>query len=57
MLTEDNKVIVRRMYEEVWNKGNVAAVDELIAPNVVFHFDYPTDVPVPAEWQQSLEEY
>jgi predicted ester cyclase len=31
MSTEDNKAIVRRMYEEVWNKGNVDAVDELCA--------------------------
>jgi hypothetical protein len=56
MSTEENKAIVRRMFEEVWNKGNVAAVDELIAPNYVGHFDYPADVPVPAEYQLSLEQ-
>jgi hypothetical protein len=28
MSTEDNKALVRRFLEEVWNKGNVAAVDE-----------------------------
>ena len=56
MSTEQNKAIVRRLYEEVWEKGNVAAVDELIAPNLVDHFHYPAHVPVPAEYQLSLEQ-
>src|SRR5439155_1566216 len=56
MSTEDNKTIVRRFIEEVWNKGNVAAVDELMAPNCVEHLDFPTNVPVPAKFQLSLEE-
>ena len=56
MSTEDNKALVRRAFEEVFNKGNVAAVDRLFAPNFVVHLDYPTNVPVPAEYQQSLEE-
>ena len=56
MSTEDNKAIARRLYEEVWNKGNVAAVDELIAPNYVDHFHYPANVLVPAEYQLSLEQ-
>jgi hypothetical protein len=56
MSTEDNKAIVHRFYEEVWNKGNVAAVDELIAPNYVNHFDSPTNVSVPERFQQSREE-
>jgi predicted ester cyclase len=56
MSTEDNKAIARRFFEEVFNKGNGAAVDELIAPNIVLHFDSPTNVPVPAEMQLSLEE-
>ena len=34
MSTEDNKVIVRRFYEEVWNKGDITAVDELLASNL-----------------------
>jgi len=53
--TEDNKAIVRRFFEEVNNQGNVAAVDELLAPNIILHFDAPSDVPVSAESQFSLE--
>ena len=56
MSTEDNKAIVRRFFEEVQNQGNVAVVDELLAPNILLHFDFPSDVPVPAEMQLSLEE-
>jgi predicted ester cyclase len=29
--------IVRTSVEEVWNKGNVALIDELCAPDFVFH--------------------
>jgi predicted ester cyclase len=35
MSIEANKAIVRRLYEEVYEKGNVAVVDELIAPEYV----------------------
>src|SRR2546421_10706458 len=56
MSTEDNKAIARRFFEEVYNKGNVAAVDELVAPNIVGHFDFPPNAPVPAEYQLSLED-
>jgi predicted ester cyclase len=55
MSTEDNKAIVRNLFEEVFNKGNVSAVDQLVAQNSVGHFDFPTNVPVPAEFQLSLE--
>ena len=38
MSTEENKAKVRRMIEEVWNKGDLAVVDELVPPNYVYHF-------------------
>jgi steroid delta-isomerase-like uncharacterized protein len=37
MSTEENKAIVRRHWEEVINKGNLAAVDETQAANYVYH--------------------
>ncbi len=33
MSVEQNKQIMRRMIEEVWNKGNLLVADELFAPN------------------------
>lgn len=37
MSTEDNKAKVRQIIEEVWNGGNLAVLDELVAPTCVFH--------------------
>jgi steroid delta-isomerase-like uncharacterized protein len=36
-MSEQNKAIVRRLIEEVWNKGNLSLVDELFAPTYEHH--------------------
>jgi len=38
MSTEDNKVLVRRFFEDLWNQGNLAVADALLAPEHVHHF-------------------
>jgi steroid delta-isomerase-like uncharacterized protein len=37
MSAEDNKVKFRRVVEEAWNKGNMAVLREVVAPNYVWH--------------------
>lgn len=37
MSLEDNKALVRRMFEEVFMQGNLAAVDQLFAPDYLMH--------------------
>ncbi len=37
MSAETNKAIVRRLFEEVYNRRNLAAMDEFIAPDYVNH--------------------
>jgi len=32
-VTEENKALVRHYIEVVWNQRNIAALDELLAPN------------------------
>jgi steroid delta-isomerase-like uncharacterized protein len=36
-MSEQNKAAVHRLIAEVWNRGNFAVVDELVAPNYVGH--------------------
>ena len=37
MSTEDNKAIVRRFFEEVWNQKNENVIDEVFASTVLFN--------------------
>ena len=50
MSVEEKKALAHRLIEEVWNKGNLALVDELFATDYVFHS--PTGVVT-----HGLEEY
>jgi steroid delta-isomerase-like uncharacterized protein len=43
-MSEQNKNAVRRLIEEVWNKGNLSVTDELFAPNYVHHDASTPDV-------------
>ena len=43
-MSESNKAIVRRLIEEVWNKGNMQVADELFAPNYTHHDPSTPDV-------------
>lgn len=36
-MSEANKNVVRRLFEEVWNNGNLPVADQLFAPNYVHH--------------------
>jgi len=36
-MSEQNKTAVRRLFDELWNKGNLKVADELIAPNYMDH--------------------
>ena len=52
MSTEENKAIVRRAIEEVWNQGNVELADELYAPNVRFQNPGVADVRTLADFKR-----
>ena len=43
-MSETNKNVVRRLFDEVWNKGNLPVADELFAPNYVHHDSSTPDV-------------
>ncbi len=43
MSSEENKQVLRRLCEQVWNKGDMTAADEILAENFTDHIDF--DVP------------
>jgi predicted ester cyclase len=52
MSTEDIKALVRRLYEEVFNRGNLSTVDELLAANYIDHTALPGTSPGPEGLKQ-----
>jgi steroid delta-isomerase-like uncharacterized protein len=48
MSTEENKALIRRFYEEVFNNRNLAALDDFYAPNHIDH-TLPPGLPVGPE--------
>jgi len=40
-LAEQNKTLVRRAIEEIWNQGNYDKVEEFVAPDFVIHSSTP----------------
>jgi steroid delta-isomerase-like uncharacterized protein len=43
-MSEQNKPVVRRLFEEVWSKGNLQVADELFAPTYAHHDPSTPDV-------------
>lgn len=54
MSTEQNKALVRRMVEEVFNRGNVSRVDELLASDFVEREELPPGIPRDREGVKQL---
>lgn len=36
-MSNENKALLHRWFDEVWNKGSVSAIDEMLATNAVVH--------------------
>jgi steroid delta-isomerase-like uncharacterized protein len=43
-MSEGNKNLFRRLFEEVWNKGNLQVTDDLFTPNYAHHDSSTPDV-------------
>ncbi len=51
---EQNKSLIRRFCEEVWNKGNLNVMQEIFAPDYVRHDLRPGNPPPGPEGQQRI---
>ena len=36
-MAQENSALIRRWFEEVWNKGRMEAIDEMASPDIVGH--------------------
>jgi steroid delta-isomerase-like uncharacterized protein len=54
MTTEQNKALYRQFVEEVFNQGNVNAIDELVAPDFIEHEELPPGIPTDREGVKQL---
>ena len=36
-MSDENRAVAHRLFEEVWNKGNVSAADDIFAPTYTHH--------------------
>jgi predicted SnoaL-like aldol condensation-catalyzing enzyme len=54
MSTDENKTRQRRVWEEVFNKGNLAIIPELIAPDYVYRSPLGMEVKGPEGFKQMV---
>ena len=52
-MSEDQKNVIRRVFEEVWNKNDLSYVDQVYAANYVAHVaGAPRDIEGPEQFKQ-----
>jgi len=51
-MTANNADLLRRWFDEIWNRGNVDAADELLAPKAILH-----ETAVAGDGKQTLDEF
>ncbi len=54
MSEEENKALIREVIEEVWNKGDLAAVDRYFADDYVDHSPFPGQGPGPEGYKGAV---
>jgi len=57
MSAEENKAVLHRLAEEIFNKGNISVVDEIIAPDYVFHGPVGMEYKGPEGFKQMVTMY
>ena len=53
-LAPEEERVIRRLFSEVWHEGNVAVVDELVAPDAVVYQSDFTAAPGPEAYREAV---
>ena len=57
-MTKDNKAIVSRIADDIWNRGDLAVVDEVMAADAVYHGPHmPDGIGGRDSWRQAIGMY
>lgn len=48
-MSEKNKAVMRRIYDEIWNQGNFEVLDEIVSADYVGHIPTPPEAPTGRE--------
>jgi steroid delta-isomerase-like uncharacterized protein len=57
-MASENKALVRRLYEEVWNKRRVELVDDLMSPSHAMHDNHLPDSGIgPEAYKRNVARY
>jgi steroid delta-isomerase-like uncharacterized protein len=54
MSTEQDKALIRRFIEELFNRGNISLANEILAPDFVEHEQLPPGIPAGREGVKAL---
>ncbi|MDA2924021.1 ester cyclase [Acidobacteria bacterium AH-259-L09] len=56
-MSEENKAVIRRLFNEAINQGNLSVVDEIMVSNCVWHDPANPDVKGPEGFKQVITKY
>ena len=57
-MTQDHKTVIRRVFDEVWNKSDFSLLDQLYGPDYVAHVaGAPRDIEGPEQFKQFVALY
>jgi len=52
-MIEDHKMVIRQVFEEIWNRSNFSLIDQVYAPEYVAHIaGSPSDIEGPEQFKQ-----
>ena len=55
MSTDTNKALIRRHFDAIWNQGQLAVADEIVAPTYLSHFPLPGQPPGIAGFKYAVQ--